>query len=535
MTTTRTPAHRRRLKGATLLALALSAVLGISACSSSSNDSSSSASTQGNTLTLAMIGTPVSLDPAVAGPTTLISNLTYLPLIYIDKNAKYQPGLATSWKYVDGSAHKQFELTLRSDAKFSDGTPVTGAAVQAWLEYFIKANGPFANSLGVGTMVSVPKPNTVLISMTTPNPSLPWILAQTNGAGYVASTEALTNDALAKNTYGAGQYVYDAAASVAGDTYTFSPNKYFFDQKAIHWKKIVVKIVSTPTSVEQGIASGQFNGGPGSIGTISAAKSAGVTVVSSVPSVWNGIALLNRSDTADNPMGNLKVRQAMNYAMDRNALVKGLINGEGIPTSSWITYDGNNKASQSAYPFNVKKAKQLLAEAGYSNGFTFNLLTTTSPLAEGTASQTLSQAVAQQLKNIGVTVNITEVSPTEFNSNLTSGKFDGCLYSFGINSYATYYGVFLSTTSIFNMVHKVPLSPELSQLTDEYLTGNDPDAASKEITQYVTDQAYNIPLYAPEGVFFTSKNITNVNIPTNGDFGVGISTMDATQWLPAGN
>lgn len=499
-------------------------------CTSSNNSSTTSTGT-GGTLRIALVGAPTTLDPA-QGSTPLLNMLAYEPLITINDQGEFAPGLAESWKYLDGNQHQEFQLTLRQGAKFSDGTPVTAAAVQNWLEYFVKSNGPFASTIGgSGTTISAPNDHTVVLKLQSPNPGLPYALAQTNGAGYVAATAGLSGGSLAKSTYGAGEYVYQQSGSVAGDTYVYTPNKYYFDQKNIHWKKVVVKVVQSPTSAQQGIASGQFDAGNGSIGTIDAARSANINVITS-QSDWDGIGLLNRAPGDNNPFANVKVRQALNYAVDRQTLLKGILNGNGIATSAWITLDGADPASQKMYSYDPKKAKELLKEAGYPNGVTLKMIAATGPLLTGTPSDTLSQALAQQMQSAGITLDTTFAPGPQFNTDLFSGKYDGVLYSFGFGQYALYYTIFINEQATLNLGRVT--DPKLETLSQQLLTSNDPGSISRQITKYVTEQAFNVPLFAPDTVYLASKNIANVRFPQSSDgLGLGFINPNPTEWTPA--
>ena len=110
---------------------------------STTTGASASAGAASGTLTIAVTGPPVSMDPSHAdnGNGLYPMELAYEPLIWESDDGSLTPGLATSWKYV-GTGNKEFQLTIRSGAKFSDGEPVTAEAVAASLNYFPKGSGP---------------------------------------------------------------------------------------------------------------------------------------------------------------------------------------------------------------------------------------------------------------------------------------------------------------------------------------------------------------------------------------------------------
>jgi ABC-type transport system substrate-binding protein len=100
---------------------------------STGTGTSASAGAASGTLTVAVTGPPVSMDPSHAdnGNGLYPIELAYEPLIWESDNGSLTPGLATSWKYI-GTGNKQFQLTIRSGAKFADGEPVTPQAVTTW-------------------------------------------------------------------------------------------------------------------------------------------------------------------------------------------------------------------------------------------------------------------------------------------------------------------------------------------------------------------------------------------------------------------
>src|SRR5262249_26430229 len=144
------------------------------------------------------------------------------------------------------------------------------------------------------------------------------------------------------------------------------------------------------------------------ITTAPAAKAAGLNVITA-PSGFVQILILDRGPkTPDgkspNPLASVKVRQALNYAIDRAKITKAIYGQYGVPTSEMGTSDGFVPSLQNYYPYDPAKAKKLLADAGYPNGFSFTL---TSESQFGTLADPVVQAIAQQYKAIGVDMKVT--------------------------------------------------------------------------------------------------------------------------------
>ena len=115
------------------------------------------------------------------------------------------------------------------------------------------------------------------------------------------------------------------AQSIPGSVYTFTPNPYFYDQSAIHFSTVVVKIISQTSTMLEAIKSGQLDVAAGDITTASADRAAGLNVIAA-PSEFVMINILDRGPktpdgSATNPLASLQVRhQALNYAVNRTAV-----------------------------------------------------------------------------------------------------------------------------------------------------------------------------------------------------------------------
>src|SRR6202042_3505972 len=100
--------------------------------------------------------------------------------------------------------------------------------------------------------------------------------------------------------------------------------------------------------------------------TIAAARQAGLSVLSA-PDLWMGVTLADRGGVLARPLADVRVRQALNYATNRAAIARALFPGTGTPDSQTTVRGGfgYDPALAGAYPYDVAKARQLLAAAGY--------------------------------------------------------------------------------------------------------------------------------------------------------------------------
>jgi peptide/nickel transport system substrate-binding protein len=183
-------------------------------------------------------------------------------------------------------------------------------------------------------------------------------------------------------------------------------------------------------------------------------------------------SLLAGSQSA--PLKSLQVRQAMNYALNRPALAKAF---GGIPSSEMLTEDGYSKKYANYYPYNPTKAKQLLAAAGYPNGFTMDAVSFAS---QGSFGTPLAQGVAAQLAKVGITVNVEPSPPAQaFTPGHMTPLFEcPCGGDYSSVYYAIFFGVDLPplgysgfSDPVFNrLLAKADAAPVSQSATDRKRT-----------------------------------------------------------------
>lgn len=411
------PGHRRGAVLAAGCCLAVTAVLA-AGCSSgpASSSAGGAAGTSGGTLTIASSATTQSQAPSSVA-SSLYSFPAYDSLLYQTASGTYEPDLATSWGYV-GTGNTTFQVTLRHGLKFSDGSPVTASTVAASLRWYIKMTpgslntGPVKDITAVGT-------DKVLIHYSAPVPYAfaAWSLSPATAFGQVVGPYGVAHATwLANHTDGVGPYVLDSANSTAGGTQTYLPNKLYFNQAAIKYGKVVVTPITDTSSALAAVQSGQAQVDD----TLPAASkqtasSAGLQVITK-PGGYT--ADLDLENTKSGPLANLKVRQAIAYALPRSDILSAVFNGAGTVTTSTSQpgYPGYNAEDDNLYATDVAKAKQLMAEAGYPHGFTLSTLS-----GLGTPSS-LSQAIAVALQQINITMNITLNSAAGFPQFLAAAQ-----------------------------------------------------------------------------------------------------------------
>lgn len=373
-----------------------------------------------------------SLDPAKAGngdPLQIFYELAYDPLIHRLPNGKLGAGLATSWKYVD-KANKVFEMTLREGVKFSDGSSLSAEGVKAHFEYYAKAGGSFASRAKNFEKIEVLSPLSLRLTLTKANPDIPDMFTERRATGSIISPEGLKNPAaLGTSTAGAGAYQLDPKATITNQTYTYVQNPNYYNKARQKFTKVVVKVLPNPQAVLNAMQAGQIDYAIGTPQLAPAALKAGFKV-NTFPYNFAQIQLLDRAGVVVEAFGDVRVRQAMNYAIDRKTLAKALFGPYGSANNQFALpgYDAYDKSLEGMYPYDVKKAKALLKEAGYEGGFTFDLLAF--DLQPNEVKN--AQAIASYWKKIGITAKIVvPSSAAEYGPMLMSKKFGAQIFEFG--------------------------------------------------------------------------------------------------------
>jgi peptide/nickel transport system substrate-binding protein len=511
------------MKRRAVAALVVTTSLALAGCAGGASGTTGSGD---DTLTIALSSPPISLDPSKAATGLYINYVepTYASLLDRDPDGKIVAGLADKWGYV-GSDNTQFQLTLRDGLKWADGTPIKAADVVASIQYFAKGSGPSA-SYFAPLQITAPDDSTVVITSPTPNPVIPNLLTPEYLGGAIISPAGLKDpDKLAEQTFGAGPYVYDAAHSVSNDHYVFTPNKNYWDQKDIHYKSITIKVIPNMNSAVQALQSGQIDFMPGNADVASSVQGSSSLKVLHQPALWAGLFLLDRTGQVVPALADVRVRQALNYAVDRKAITKAVYGDYGQPVDqpSVPGFDGYSKDAEDTYSYDPAKAKQLLAEAGYANGLTI-------PVNYGSfdADNTkLVQAVQEQLADVGVQLQL-QASPNfgGWVNDLVSKKYAATVLSPGAggSEYFIAQSEFMpgGILNIFNAE-----DPDLTTAFSALAAAGDSDEvpAAQHVTDVATDHALALPVSAASTIVLYNTKLHGVQVIK----GLGLPTF-VTDW-----
>lgn len=499
-----------RLKKAGALAAALAMALVFAGCSGQTADGApggdADAGTMSRTLTYGDSRAPGSLDPT-KDLTHPMHVLAYEGLMKLTPEGEIEAGLATEWGFTDPEM-KVFQLTLREDAKFSDGTPVNAEAVKAWFDRVAAAGGSYVGLVGGIVGVTADDEFTVTITLQAPNPDLALILsAGASNWGSIASPTALAEnpDALASETFGAGPYKLDSTRTTSGDTYTYVRNENYYAADSTQWDEIIVRIITNPASRLQAMQSGQLDAAGGHYSIVEAAKADGEIAAYGAKLASQAFIISDAMGEKVPALGDVRVRQAMSYAIDRESIAQAIYGSADDALHQLPSYDALDPTAND-YPYDVAKAKDLLADAGYSDGFSFRMVTED---FAGPDYVSVSQAVIQAWEEIGITM---EIMPSGSVADYFTNFQSGAEVLHGAPQY--------DRTALMN--YRLTMLPggffhpgswqddKLNAIYQEALVTDDRADLLRQLVDGISDEAYVIPVVAPGADFLASTSIENV-------------------------
>ncbi len=370
------------------------------------------------TLTMGVIAGPESMDPHYTATGTHSEALKHVfdTLTHSGDRLQIEPGLAESWRVVNPTT---WEFRLRRGVKFHDGSDMSAEDVASSIRRMQTLSGPNPLRIYVRRVqeVRIVDPHTIQVITDGPAPTLPndFIrLFVTSARATAGLTPENSNEAFnaGRATIGTGPYRYVA----------WTPREQFtVDRFETHWSgrpawgRVVRREIANPAARVAQLRTGQVDMivrvPAADVATLERDSTISVTKTETVY-VFN-LALDQREPTpqvtardgsrlAANPYRDPRVREAIDLALDRRALAEVAMEGLGTPQGQMVTPGifGYNPAIVVPTP-NVARARQLLTEAGFPNGFRMVLNFSNNRLPGDNAVGT---SMAQMLARIGIEV-----------------------------------------------------------------------------------------------------------------------------------
>jgi len=321
----------------------------------------------GGTLRIALEGEPPGLDPTT-NPSAIIDRVVYNNLfeglVKFDRHGKIVPGLAESWEVSpDGRA---YTFHLRRGVKFHNGKAFTSADVKYT---FDMARDP-ANKVKTHRdyyrdIVSVEAVDDYTVTITLKAVDSMFFYNLARGDSIILPKDLQPE--MKTHPIGTGPFRFEEW--VKGDHVTFVKFDQYYRQGVPYLDRVIFKFIDTPPARNAALKAGDID----VIGYLASPETAIEFEKDPRFKIFNGVTtgdVIMSTNNSRKPFNDVRVRRAMAYAIDRKAIIDGAMFGYGTPIGSHMSPINPNYLDLTwMYPYNPEKAKQLLAEAGYPNGF----------------------------------------------------------------------------------------------------------------------------------------------------------------------
>lgn len=395
-------------------------------CGQAPSPAAPEAPQKGGDLVMALLSDAVTLDPHTGNdvPSSNVTYNLYETLVIFDQNNVLQPLLATEWKAVD---ELTWEFKLRQGVKFHDGSELKAQNVKATFERLLDP-AVASQRLFLYSMIeaiTVVDEYTVRFKTKFPFAPLPAHLAH-NGGGII-SLEAIEKDYaemkagnkpgsfLAQNPVGTGPFRLESWEP--GNQLKLVRNEDYWGEK-VKLESVTFKVVpenlTRLSELETGYAHIADPIQPSDVKRVASMPNAYLHRKSATSLAYIGF------NCQKAPFNDVRVRQAISMAINKNDIVDGVYRGTAIPAVGPIAPGvfGFDPAVKSM-PFDKEKAKQLLAEAGFEKGFSTTIWTNDNP-----ARIQIAEYVQSKLRELNITVTIEVMEWGAYLDSTGEGKHD---------------------------------------------------------------------------------------------------------------
>ena len=344
------------------------------------------------------------------------TQIPFESLTFYDEAGNIAPKLAESWE--TDADKKTITFHLRKNVKFHDGTPFNAEAVKWNIEQYKAAK---RTEVSIVESMDVLDDYTIVLNLSS------WNSSTLEGIGFFVyymspmAVQSNGEDWAKKNAVGTGPFKLVEYKEDVGMKY--EKNTDYWVEGLPYLDGINITIINDMSTATASLQAGEID-------LLSYASTLQAKTLESsgdfvLETNTNGVGVestgvIPSSSNPDSPFNNVKVRQALCYAIDRDSIVNALGFGYLKTTNQWAspgskTYNPEVKG----YPYNPEKAKALLAEAGYPNGF--------NTVIYAFAGDDFNPAVAQMLQEVGIRAKIELVDGPKLYSNMLEG-WDGLMY-----------------------------------------------------------------------------------------------------------
>lgn len=420
--------------------------------------------------------------------------LTHETLVFFTNDGQFVPLLAKSWEWTDDT-HILFHL--EENVTFSDGTPMTAEDVK--FTFDMALDSMVASVLKGLVATNVIDEHTVELEIDSYSNEFVQSLASVPVS--IQSKAAYESGMEKPYLIGTGPYVFDEW--VEGEYSRFKKNESYWGPNKPVSDIITFKPILEPSSRVIALQTGEIDvciDPP--INELQYLEEDKNLTVFEKPGTRLFYFACN---VTKKPWDNQKLRQAVACAIDRETIMDVAVYGKGMTQTTilnrglWGFYD-----DMEGFPYDVERAKSLMAEAGYPDG---GIKTTI--LASGSPYKEMAEVIQANLAEIGIEVTIQNVEAATLKSMCVSGEQELYLWRWNEDSKVDFvYRDLWYTDQGSNYMHYS--DPHADDLIDQVLTEKDEakrEKASKDLQEYLVDSAAQVPLYIANLVIAYNKNL----------------------------
>ena len=484
----------------------------LSGCGGGGEDSAQSASNSPSTSNVGITSEPkeirvaietdiAALDPRNASSTGTAGMMShiYSKLVSTDSDMNAIPDLAERWEQIDDLTWRFY---LRKDVTFHDGSPFTSADVVYTLDSIATDN-----TWKLYTDFSFLKATAVdeyTVDISTENP-YPGLLLRINYVHIIpkAYVEKVGNEAFAQAPIGTGPYKF---VEWAKDEHIIleAYDGYFNGKPQID--KITFSIIPETASRIAALEAGEIMFAA-EIPSVEKDRLAALDNINVVSYPTSRIAFLNFNHLVDSPLKDIKVRQAIAHAIDLDMLIDGVLDGYAVKVASLSCpeYDGFD-ANIRGFIYDPELSKQLLAEAGYTNGFTIEACYS----AGSSTSSDVMQFVAAQLANVGISVKLNEVDSAQQRDLIAAGTVAPIYFNTLGGPYANI-DLLAKVAYSTGERYSTYANAEFDALREKAATTVDKaerDKLNSQLQQWIVDDVAGLSLYQPTKIYAYNNKLT---------------------------
>ncbi|MET8979471.1 ABC transporter substrate-binding protein [Streptomyces sp. NPDC004539] len=462
------------------------------------------AASKDHELVLAINAAPPTFDPSALdeGASQNVWSGLYDTLLTVDENGALAPNAASAFTYSEDK--RTLTLTIQSGMTFSNGDAVDAEAVAATLNRTKRTPGPNQGKLSSVTSIEATGKDTVVLRLSEPDATL--LPDFTLALGVIGDPKTFKSKDIALTPVGSGPYTLDTTETVTGSTYVLNRRDDYWNPKAFPFKKVRIRVMDDPTAIYSALRAGELNVGDIGVDQVDAVKAAGFRTTFNPLVAVGELLFLDRAGTVQPELRDVRVRRAINMAFDRQQYVTKLLKGTGEANDQIVGKGTPAYLDDLAgeYPYDPAAAKQLLAKAGYPDGFTVKMPSTV-------LSTAYEPSITQSLADIGITVKWKTVPAQEIVSSLYTKQYPMAFWMLGAGFVQRDLEGLFAPGGYMNVFN--PSEPGLDALFKKAARASlkDTPAAYQDINRFLTENAYSAPIFSfgtykatKDGVKFTA-------------------------------